>query len=173
MSENAIIAIVVGFMIGLGGWLAIDAYILQGKQDVSSTSTVSITKTNQTNLDEYLEHINDLRADAELEPLRINDKLNASAQHKADHMQANDDYWSHDAPDGTEPWHFFRLAEYSYTKAGENLARCYSSPMSTVTAWYNSPDHRDNMLGEYTEIGFGEYDRGDGCTVVVSHYGKR
>ncbi len=41
-----------------------------------------------------------------LPALSINDKLNQAAQAKANDMVARD-YWSHNTPDGQEPWVFF------------------------------------------------------------------
>jgi hypothetical protein len=83
-------------------------------------------------------------------------------------------YWSHNTPDGTEPWWFFTQAGYSYTNAGENLAYGFSDSASTVDAWMNSAGHRANILGSYTEVGFGvasgaNYQGGEN-TVVVAHY---
>lgn len=143
--------------------------------DLATPSTPAVpieaTATTQSNIDSYIKHINDIRQEAGLDPLRENETLNSSAQLKANHMEKVN-YWGHDAPDGTEPWHFIDMAGYQYTSAGENLARCFDTTADTVAGWYESKLHRDNMLGDYDEVGFGEYQRGDGCIVAVSHYGR-
>lgn len=109
--------------------------------------------------------------------LSLNSKLNASAQAKANDM-ANRDYWSHQTPEGQQPWIFFTNAGYSYLSAGENLAYGFSNSASTVTGWMNSPSHKANMLSAtFTEVGFGiansaNYVGSGPQTVVVAHYGK-
>lgn len=109
--------------------------------------------------------------------LSLNSKLNSSAQAKANDMVARD-YWSHNTPDGKEPWVFFDSAGYQYYKAGENLAYGFATSADAVVGWMNSPTHKANMLDStFTEVGFGFANsanfNGDGQqTVVVAHYGK-
>ena len=50
----------------------------------------------------------------------LNSQLNNSAQAKAQNM-ADNNYWAHVAPDGTQPG-IFEAAGYTYSAAGENLA---------------------------------------------------
>lgn len=119
---------------------------------------------------------NSARASNGLGGLALNGQLNAAAQAKAEHMAAND-YWAHVAPDGTDPWYFFDQAGYPYIRAGENLAYGFSTSQGAVTGWMNSPSHRDNMLGDYVDVGFGivnvpNYQGNGQQTVVVAHYGK-
>src|SRR6266496_4734286 len=84
-------------------------------------------------------------------------------------------YWNHIAPDGTTPWHYFEQVGYSYSQAGENLAYGFSTSDQVVTAWMNSEEHRDNVLGGYTDVGFGfangEHYQNGNNTVVVAFYG--
>lgn len=109
--------------------------------------------------------------------LALNGRLNSAAQAKANHMVANN-YWSHVAPDGTQPWWFITNAGYQYTSAGENLAYGFNSSVDVVTGWMNSASHRANMLNTtFTEVGFGfansENYVGKGPqTVVVAMYAK-
>lgn len=119
-----------------------------------------------------LDHINEARSNAELPPLKENIRLNQSAQLKADDMQKKG-YWAHNAPDGTEPWVFFEKVGYTYTKAGENLAKCYKTPAQAVQAWIDSPTHYDNIVGDYEEAGFGMTTISVDCVVIVNHFGKK
>lgn len=110
-----------------------------------------------------------------LESLTLHDKLNAAAQAKAQHM-ADNDYWAHVAPDGTQPWHFFTQAGYSYEKAGENLAYGFMSSQGAIDGWMNSPSHKANVLGDFMDVGFGivntpSYQNSGEQTIVVAHYG--
>lgn len=110
-----------------------------------------------------------------LTSLTLSTQLNNSAQAKANDMIAKN-YWDHVTPDGTQPWYFFDQAGYAYTAAGENLAYGFDTSDGVTIGWMNSPSHRDNMLGNYTEVGYGiasgaNYQGGEN-TVVVAHYGK-
>jgi uncharacterized protein YkwD len=109
--------------------------------------------------------------------LSLNTRLNSAAQAKANDMVARD-YWSHNTPDGQEPWVFFDAAGYTYHKAGENLAYGFSNAANTVTGWMNSPPHRENLLDPaFVDVGFGFANSpnfvGTGPeTVVVAEYGE-
>lgn len=111
--------------------------------------------------------------------LTLNDKLDASAQAKANDM-ASRNYWSHNTPEGNPPWVFVSAQGYSYQKLGENLATGFSDEQSTISGWMASPPHRENLLDpSFTEVGFGyannpDYTAAGGgpMTIVVAFYGK-
>jgi len=95
------------------------------------------------------------RRKAELPALKLNATLSVSAQRKAQAM-LNTDCWSHYCPKGVEPWQFYKEAGYVYTVAGENLAEGFFDAQSAMTAWMQSPTHRENIMrGDYEEVGFG------------------
>jgi hypothetical protein len=84
----------------------------------------------------------------------MNSQLTQAAQLKAKDMFAKD-YWAHNSPNGTMPWDFIKQAGYDYQYAGENLARGFTTSNDVVTAWMNSPEHRENMLSpNYHDVGF-------------------
>jgi hypothetical protein len=122
-----------------------------------------------------LELTNKDRADQHLSPLTINPLLSQAAAMKADYMFQKD-FWAHNAPDGTTPWYFFKKVGYTYTYAGENLARGFTDSDEVVQAWMNSPTHRENMLSSnYKEIGFAiKKGRllGEDTTLVVEMFGN-
>lgn len=124
---------------------------------------------------DLLKSTNEARSANGLQPLSLNSKLDTSAQLKANDM-VKKNYWSHNSPDGTEPWYWFDQAGYTYSAAGENLAYGFSTGSEVSAAWMNSPEHKANVLGNYEDVGFGiassaSYQGGE-YTVVVAHYGK-
>lgn len=124
-----------------------------------------------------LSSTNAARAAQGLGSLAADGQLNNSAQAKAQDM-LNKDYWAHVSPDGTEPWYFFTQAGYSYSRASENLAYGFMSSQAVIDGWMNSASHRDNMLGQYNDVGFGivnipNYQSSGEQTLVVAHYGVR
>lgn len=110
------------------------------------------TDVNQTGL---LENTNNQRLNNGSAALKLNGLLTSAAQAKANDMVARG-YWSHNTPDGQEPWVFFAQAGYQYAAAGENLAYGFITSNDTVIGWMNSPAHKENLLnGTFTEVGFG------------------
>ncbi len=114
------------------------------------------------------------RAEAGVGALRYNSLLSQAALAKGNHMLQYD-YWAHVAPDGTEPWKFFTDVGYKYRYAGENLARDFTNPQSTVDAWMASPAHRENLLAsKYVDIGVAVVEgdlSGVDTTIVVQLFG--
>jgi hypothetical protein len=109
--------------------------------------------------------------------LQLSSQLTAAAQAKANDM-AQRGYWSHVTPDGKQPWSFITDTGYQYEAAGENLAYGFGTSDQVMTAWMNSPEHRQNILDEdYQDVGFATANvanfRGTGPeTIVVAMYGE-
>ena len=93
------------------------------------------------------------RAQNSVSMLVVNPLLVKAAEMKAEDM-AKKGYFAHYSPDGKAPWDWIKLARYSYTSAGENLAIDFTDSTDVNNAWMNSPGHRANLLNQrYTEIG--------------------
>jgi len=126
-------------------------------------------------IEELLQYTNDRRRAAGLPSLKINADLSRAAEAKAKDMFAKN-YWAHVSPDGVEPWDFIVSAGYDYSFAGENLAKNFNSSKEVVDAWYDSPSHRENLLGvHYQDIGFAVVNGildGYETTLVVQTFGK-
>lgn len=118
---------------------------------------------------------NDQRFKEGVTTLTIDEQLNQAAQAKAEDMVTRN-YWSHQTPEGSEPWTFILNTDYDYLKAGENLAFGFDSSTDTVKGWMTSETHRKNMLDEnYQEVGFGlanskNFNGSGPATVVVAMY---
>lgn len=124
-----------------------------------------------------LESTNEQRTTAGNVTLTLNEQLSGAAQKKAQDMVARN-YWSHKTPEGGDPWTFIVAENYSYRKAGENLAYGFADSKGVVTGWMNSPSHRSNLLDkDFREVGFGiadspNFNNGGPSTVVVALYAK-
>ncbi len=158
----ALFVLAISFAIGLYGL----GMPTQGA--VKGATTVGITE--QTLLGES----NSVRSKNNVPALALSQDLSKAAGLKAQDMLARQ-YWAHNAPDGTTPWYWFREVDYRYIYAGENLARGFETPQGVVTAWMNSPDHRENALNtRYKDVGFGVANgvlEGTKTTIVVALYG--
>lgn len=125
---------------------------------------------------QVVELTNQQRVSLGLETLEFNQTLSEAALAKGQDMFA-DQYWSHTAPDGIEPWYFMHQVGYNYQVAGENLARDFSNTRSMVSAWMASPTHRANIVSpKYKETGVAVIDgtlEGYETTLVVQMFGSQ
>lgn len=129
---------------------------------------------------EIIELVNQERIKVDLQPLKDNSLLDKSAELKAKDMLGRV-YWSHNAPDGVEPWMFFQKVGYLYAKAGENQAKNFYNASDVVNSWMISKTHRENILdGEFNETGIGViystennslFDKDS--LIVVQHFGTQ
>lgn len=175
-------------VLGLAGYFSITPTL--GQSDFGRDVLAYATNTTRSGL---LASTNTQRSNNGAASLSLNSKLNSAAQSKAADM-VNRGYWSHETPDGQQPWIFFTAAGYNYLAAGENLAYGYPDSNQTVIGWMNSPPHKSNLIsGNYSEVGFGIANTPDYCyvgdhdnnpntpatndckgpqTIVVAMYGK-
>lgn len=58
-----------------------------------------------------------------------------------------------------------------FERIGENIADGQDGAAEVVAAWMDSPEHRANILGDYTHVGSAQA-TGHGVIWWVSHYGK-
>ena len=103
--------------------------------DAQSISTQSFTNTGN----DYVDLINQIRADNGLNPLSINNNLVSAASIRAEEASQ---YWSHTRPDGSK-WN-----TVSPATTGENLAFGYNNANDCIDAWMNSPTHKSVLLAD-------------------------
>lgn len=110
-------------------------------------------KASNINIEGIIELTNQKRLEYGLDTLKRNNLLEKAALLKLENM-FQEQYWDHYGPNGETPWKFIKEAGYSYTFAGENLARDFNDINDLINAWMNSPTHRANILNRnYQEIG--------------------
>lgn len=97
------------------------------------------------------EQVTVLRDGYDLPPLEQDQELDFVAQQKCNDM-AIKEYFSHQSEEGLMVWEQF---EFSYTKAGENLAIGMDNAFDTVKAWQRSKTHLGNIVDPaYTKVGY-------------------
>lgn len=107
--------------------------------------------------------LNDSRAASGLGPLTRNASLDQVALNWANQMAAegrmyHNPSYSEQIPGGS-------------TRAGENVAQGYPTGASMHDGWWNSPGHKANMLGDYTDVGIAFVQAG-GTTWGVQVFAK-
>ncbi len=165
--------------------LVISALLTFGSQTGALASIVKhpdgkvLSYSTSMSISGLLSDTNAARASNGVARLKLNSKLDAAAQAKANDM-ASRNYWSHNTPEGNPPWIFVSAQGYSYQKLGENLAAGFADEQSTINGWMASPPHRENLLDPaFNDVGFGYANNpnytsagGGPMTIVVAFYGK-
>jgi len=102
---------------------------------------------------DVLDLVNQDRANLGLGALTGDSRLHDAARAHSLDMQTNN-FVDHAGTGGTTPGQRAQAAGYDWNRVGENIAAGYLTAESVVTAWLNSPGHRDNMRdGLFTDAG--------------------
>jgi uncharacterized protein YkwD len=101
---------------------------------------------------ELVEAHNKERAKEGLAPLKSDPKLRQAALAHARDM-AEHGKMAHEGSDGSTPAQRAERQGYRYVNTGENVAHGQETVESVMRSWMNSPGHRKNILGDFSEIG--------------------
>lgn len=113
---------------------------------------------------------NQERAVAKLAPLVANPKLMTAALIQARDM-AEHDTMSHEGSDGSKPHERIERQGYHGRRTGENVAGGQGTVPQVMRAWMSSPHHRENILGEFSEIGVARVNSKDGTPYWCVNFG--
>lgn len=97
--------------------------------------------------------VNQARAAQGLGAVTLNAQLTQAATTHANDMNQNN-FFSHTGSDGSNIGTRVTRTGYSWSTAGENIARGQTSPQNVMNDWMNSSGHRANILNSnFTEMG--------------------
>jgi len=94
------------------------------------------------------------RKKAGLLPVKANSKLEGAAQAHARDMAAHEKM-DHKGSDGSTPFRRMEKQGYRYRRAGENIAYGQPDAEGVMKVWMNSPPHKKNILGGFSQMGVG------------------
>ena len=92
------------------------------------------------------------RAAEGLPPLTIDPRLQAAAQQHSD-FQAKVHQMAHEGIGDGDPFTRMKNDGYQFSNAGENIAWNQPTVAAVMTTWMESPGHKANILGKYTQVG--------------------
>ncbi len=112
-----------------------------------------------------LANMNNARESQNLPPLELDSSLSQVAyQHAVDMEKRN--YYEHNTPEGVTPFARMKAMNIRFGYAGENLAVDQSAE-SIFTDFWESHEHRNNMLGEhFAKVGIAAIESPAGTIVV-------
>jgi len=176
MKKAIVITIILALVVGVGGgiWLKtrLDAQAAAGAAQEQAESKYDV---GPPDAQEILELVNKERTKVGVAPLKLDERLNASAQEKADDMQ-NRDYYDHKSPDGIEGYSLvFKHMPNRCRYASENLANILipdSNSRNPISTWMSSTKgHREAILDkDYDLVGFGIAKDKYGNSLIVQHF---
>jgi uncharacterized protein YkwD len=103
---------------------------------------------------QVVEAHNRIRGAAGLPTLSVSDKLQAAAQAHAQDMAARQKM-THVGKRGSSPFDRIKSQGYPYRRAGENIAAGSFGVDRLMKGWMDSPPHKRNILGGFSQIGVG------------------
>jgi uncharacterized protein YkwD len=152
---------------------AMDALQVAGAASSNTNNTESF-QTYTFNSDaekelQLLQLVNEERMLHQLAPLQINSELSTAAKlHGADMFTRG--YFSHNTPEGKDPFHRLNDLHIPYKYAGENLAYSFSI-IKAHAALMQSPGHRANILNpKFSKIGISVLNGGEKGLIVVQEF---
>ena len=150
-----IAAISAASILGIAVLASVVPGLLGGSEEPKPQPTVVQTSPVPVSWQEQmLSSLNMIRAENGVEPLKLCNTLNKSAQGYAEVM-ATQNFLAHEGQDGSTPSQRVQSAGY-YGGGGENIAAGQASIEEVMTGWKNSPGHFKNMIdSEYMHVGFG------------------
>lgn len=144
---------------GIAASLSAAQSSLAATNAAATTSTPTIAQQTQRVFDDT----NEVRAEAGTTPLVRNSALDKVAMDWAK-QQSDNGAMSHNPNYSTQ-------IPSGWSHAGENVAAGYTYTQ-VVPAWKASAEHYKNLVGDYTDLGIGEYTGADGRTYWVQEFAK-
>ncbi len=122
---------------------------------VAKTPGILVAQTNETMAEELLRLVNVERRRVNARPLVLSPQLTAAAQRHSQDMAVSR-RMSHTGSDGSTMRSRIDDTQYRWSTIGENVAMGQPTAAAVMTAWMNSPGHRQNILNPaFTELGVG------------------
>jgi uncharacterized protein YkwD len=105
----------------------------------------------------FVDLLNQYRGSLGLASVSLNSELGAAAEYHSYDMATNN-YFSHYAPDGTDPVTNINNFGYYGLPSSENIEAGVESAQDVLVGWQNSPEHNATMTNpQFTEVGVGRY----------------
>lgn len=150
--------------------LILALFLLPAAAPPAPEGSVAATADAKTLADALLEAHNRERAKEKLPPLSFDSSLVKAAKAHTDDM-AGRKIMSHDGGDGSTPSDRIKRQGYQYQNDGENVGMGYPNVSAVMTGWMNSPHHRENILGKFTQAGFAVTFDDDGKPYWTANFG--
>ena len=134
--------------------------------DNSSAKVMNYTY-NATEL-EAMELINEYRVSVGLNALEQINHISFKSEEHDDYMITNNVVNHNNFVSRSENL----ISVLGAKRVGENVAYNYNTPKAALTAWLNSPSHKENIVGNYTHFGIAIKTNADGKKYYTNIFAK-
>ena len=134
--------------------------------DNSSAKVMNYTY-NATEL-EAMELINEYRVSVGLNALQQINHISFKSEEHDDYMITNNVVNHNNFVSRSENL----ISVLGAKRVGENVAYNYNTPKAALTAWLNSPSHKENIVGNYTHFGIAIKTNADGKKYYTNIFAK-
>jgi uncharacterized protein YkwD len=117
---------------------------------------------------EAMKLINEYRVSVGLNPLEQINHISFKSEEHDDYMIANNVVNHNNFVSRSENI----VSVLGAKRVGENVAFNYNTPKAAVTAWLNSPSHKENIIGNYTHFGIAIKTNADGKKYYTNIFAK-
>ena len=118
--------------------------------------TATLAGSSHGTAGELLRLHNEKRKEHGRQPLRLNFRLSLAAQKYAEYLSTNEKF-EHNA-DGRSAGKRIEAEGYKWGAWNENLAKGMRRPAKAVDGWMKSEGHRESILSDQVEVGFGVFE---------------
>ncbi len=137
----------------------------------SPEKNVRADDPNDLTIAELLAAHNRYRASEKKPPLKLEPRLIEAARAHARDM-AEHNKLAHEGSDGSLPRDRVRRIGYSYQEIGENVASGQATVSAVMRSWIESEPHRENLLGDFTQMGAAVAKGSDGENYWCVDFGR-
>lgn len=113
---------------------------------------------------------NEARVEAKLRTLEVSPRLREAAQKHAEEMAKRGEM-THEGENGSTPAERIKAEGYRFRRCGENVAHGRFTLEELMDGWLNSPPHKKNIFGSYTQIGIGRAKAKNGTPYWCVNFG--
>lgn len=140
--------------------------LIASAQWVAADERLQLTKEEQ----EVVDLTNKERKEADLPPLKVNEKLVQAAREHSANMAKHDEL-SH-MLDDKGPAERLTAVGYAFSSWAENVAEGQNTPAEVINTWMKSEMHKANILSKNAEIGVGVAKSADGKKYWTQVFGN-
>lgn len=134
--------------------------------DTSNAKVMNYTY-NATEL-EAMELINEYRVSVGLNALQQINHISFKSEEHDDYMISNNVVNHNNFVSRSENL----ISVLGAKRVGENVAYNYNTPKAALTAWLNSPSHKENIVGNYTHFGIAIKTNAEGKKYYTNIFAK-
>jgi uncharacterized protein YkwD len=159
-ARRPVLPVLLAVIVGAAGAGALTLLSGMGEPGDLAPASVAVASADTRMEFEVVDLVNEQRAKAGCDPLRVDPRLAQAAKAHSSDM-AERDYFDHTTPEGITFRDRIRSAGFSNPGTAENIARGQRDAQQVMAGWMASAGHRANILNcDFSFLGVGLHEDG-------------